>query len=52
MHSLLPQPQGPWSSRVPQLPDPGHHAYLTEIAAMMDDRKQRIGQHNAQHPPP
>ena len=52
VHPLLPQPQGPWSSRVPQLPDPGRHAYLTEIAAMMDDRKQRIGQHTAQHPPP
>jgi hypothetical protein len=37
---------------VPQLTDPGRHAYLTEIAAMMDDRKQRIGQHTAQHPPP
>ena len=37
---------------MPQLPDPGRQAYLTEIAAMMDDRKQRIGQHAAQHPPP
>ena len=52
VHPLLPQPQGPWSSRVPQLPDPGRHAYLAEIAAMMDDRKQRIGRHTAQHPPP
>ena len=52
VHPLLPQPQGPWASRVPQLPDPGRHAYLTQIAAMMDDRKQRIGQHTAQHPPP
>ena len=52
VYPLLPQPQGPWSDRVPQLPDPGRHAYLTEIAAMMDDRKQRIGQHAAQHPPP
>jgi hypothetical protein len=52
VHPLLPQPQGPWSSRVPQLPDPDRHAYLTQIAAMMDDRKQRLGQHTAQHPPP
>jgi hypothetical protein len=51
VHPLLPQPQGPWSSRVPLLPDPCRQAYLTEIAAMMDDRKQRIGQHIAQHPP-
>jgi hypothetical protein len=49
--SLLPQPQGPWAGRVPQLDDPERRAYLTEIAAMMDDRKQRLGQHAAGHPP-
>ena len=46
---LLPQPQGPWASRVPRLPDPARQAYLAEIAAMMDDRTQRLGQHAAQH---
>ena len=40
---LLPQCQGRWADRVPALADPGRQAYLTEIAAMMDDRKQRIG---------
>ena len=45
---LLPQPQGPWAERVPQLPDPERRAYLAEIAAMMDGRKQRLGQHAAQ----
>jgi hypothetical protein len=44
---LLPQPQGPWSSRVPALPDPDRQAYLAEIAVMMDDRKERLGQHAA-----
>ena len=48
---LLPQPQGPWAERVPQLPDPEHRAYLAEIAAMMDGRKQRLGQHAAQITP-
>jgi hypothetical protein len=48
---LLPQPQGPWSSRVPDLPDPDRQAYLAEIAAMMDDRKERLGQHAAQTAP-
>jgi hypothetical protein len=48
---LLPQPRGPWSARVPQLDDPERQTYLTEIAAMMDDRKQRLGQHAADHPP-
>jgi conjugative relaxase-like TrwC/TraI family protein len=51
LQHLLPQPRGPWSARVPQLDDPERQAYLTEIAAMMDDRKQRLGQHAADHPP-
>ena len=49
VHSLLPQPQGPWSERVPHLPDPDRHAHLAEIAAMMDDRTQRIGAFAASH---
>ena len=49
--SLLPQPQGPWAGRVPQLPDPARHAYLTEVAALMDDRTRRLGQRTAQMAP-
>jgi hypothetical protein len=48
---LLPQPLGPRTEWVPQLPDPGRRAYLAEIAAMMDGRKQRLGQHAAQIAP-
>ena len=48
---LLPQPQGPWAERVPRLLDLKHRAYLAEIAVMMDDRKQRLGQHAAQIAP-
>ena len=48
---LLPQPQGTWTGRVPQLPDPDRHAYLAQIAAMMDDRTRRLGQHTAQTAP-
>ena len=51
VYPLLPQPQGPWSSRVPHLPDPDRQAYLAEIATMMDDRKRRLGQHTAQTAP-
>ena len=51
VHSLLPQPQGPWSARVPHLPDPDRRAYLTEIATMMDDRIRRLGQHITQTAP-
>ena len=48
---LLPQPQGPWTSRVPQLPDPARQAYLTGVAALMDDRTRRLGQHTARTAP-
>ena len=48
---LLPQPQGPWAGRVPELPDRGRHAYLTQIAEMMDDRTRRLGRHTAQTVP-
>ncbi|MGH3221081.1 MAG: ATP-dependent DNA helicase [Streptosporangiaceae bacterium] len=51
VYPLLPQPQGSWGGRVPLLPDPARQAYLAEIAAMMDDRKQRLGQHAAQTAP-
>ncbi|HEY2261681.1 MAG TPA: helicase C-terminal domain-containing protein, partial [Streptosporangiaceae bacterium] len=39
---LLPQSQGPWTGRVPDLPDPDRRAYLARIAAMMDDRTRRL----------
>jgi AAA domain/TrwC relaxase len=51
VHPLLPQPQGPWAGRVPHLPDPDRLAYLAQIAAMMDDRKQRLGEHATQTAP-
>ena len=42
---LVPLPAGPWSARVPHLSDPERHAYTQQIAALMDARKERIGQH-------
>ena len=51
VYALLPQPQDPWAERVPQVPDPERRAYLAEIAAMMDGRKQRLGQHAAEIAP-
>ncbi len=50
--SLVPQPAGPWCAQVPALADPERRAYLAEIAAMMDARKDRIGEHAAGHAPP
>jgi hypothetical protein len=48
---LLPQPQGHRANCVPRQPDPGRQAYLDEIAALMDDRTRRLGQHTAQTAP-
>ena len=47
--ALVPLPAGPWSAQVPAITDPGRHAYVTEIAALMDARKDRIGEHAAEH---
>ncbi len=48
---LLPQRQDSWTSRVPRLPDPQRRGYLAQIAAMMDDRTRRLGQHTARTAP-
>ena len=47
--SLVPIPVGPWSAQVPRIADPERRAYVTEIAALMDARKDRIGEHAAEH---
>ena len=47
--SLVPLPAGPWSAQVPAIADPERRAYAAEIAAMMDARKDRIGEHAAGH---
>ena len=49
---LVPLPPAPWSARVPTIANPERRAYLTEIAALMDARKDRIGEHAAEHPQP
>ena len=46
---LVPLPAGPWSAQVPGIADPERRAYITEIAALMDARKDRIGEHAAEH---
>ena len=50
--ALVSAPAGPWSAQVPALADPERRAWLTEIAALMDARKDRIGEHAAEHAPP
>ncbi len=50
--SLVPLPPGPWSGQVPPIADPERRAYLTEIAELMDARKDRIGEHAAEYAVP
>jgi hypothetical protein len=47
--SLVPLPPRPWSAQVPAIADPERRAYVTEIAAAMDARKDRLGEHAAEH---
>ena len=47
--SLVPLPPRPWSAQVPALTDPERRAYVAEIATLMDARKDRIGEHTAEH---
>ena len=46
---LVPLPAGPWSAQVPAIADPERRAYAAQIAALMDARKDRIGEHAAEH---
>jgi conjugative relaxase-like TrwC/TraI family protein len=46
---LVPLSAGPWSAQVPAIADPERRAYTAQIAATMDTRKDRIGQHAAEH---
>jgi hypothetical protein len=46
---LVPLPSRPWSAQVPAIADAERRAYVTEIAALMDARKDRIGEHAAEH---
>ena len=47
--SLVPLPPRPWSTQVPELEDLERQAFAAQIAAMMDARKERIGEHAAEH---
>ena len=50
--ALIPRPPGPWSAQVPEIADPARRTYITQIAALMDARRDRIGEHAADHVPP
>jgi AAA domain len=44
---IAPAQWRPWSERVPQLADPARQRFVTELAAAMDTRRTRIGEHAA-----
>ena len=46
---VVPLPPGPWSAQVPAIADPDRRAYAAQIAVLMDARKDRIGEHAAEH---
>ena len=45
--ALIPRPAGPWSAQLPDIADPERRGYTAQIAAAMDARKDRIGEHAA-----
>ena len=45
--ALVPRPAGPWSAQLPDIADPERRGYAAQIAALMDARKDRIGEHAA-----
>ena len=49
---FLPVPPRPWSDRIPPTRDPEQQRFLTDLAAAMDARKERIGEHLSDAPPP
>ena len=49
INPLVPQPAGPWSAQVPEIADPERQRFVAELAAAMDARKERIGEHAAEH---
>jgi hypothetical protein len=48
---LPPRMEDSWTARLPRLADPELGRYMAEVAAAMDDRQRRIGEHVAQERP-
>jgi predicted RecB family endonuclease len=48
---MTPRPGGRWADRVPEFADPEIRGYLGKVATLMDERRERIGQHAAEHQP-
>jgi conjugative relaxase-like TrwC/TraI family protein len=51
VNAMTPRPTGRWADRVPDVADPEIREYLGRVATLMDERRERIGQHAAEHKP-
>src|SRR5262249_11459924 len=51
VNAMAPQPAGRWADRVPLVADAEIRDYLGKLATLMDERRERIGQHASQHQP-
>jgi hypothetical protein len=51
VNTMTPRPPGPWADQVPAVADPQIRDYLGQLAQQMDERRDRIGQHAAEHQP-
>src|SRR6516165_3531529 len=51
VNTMTPRPTSRWADRVPDPSDPEVREYLGKLATLMDERRDRIGQHAAEHQP-
>jgi hypothetical protein len=51
VNAMAPQPAGRWADRMLQVADPEIREYVGKLATLMDERRERIGHHAAQHQP-
>jgi hypothetical protein len=51
VNAMTPRPVGRWADRVPEVADPEIGDYLAKLATLMDERRNRIGQHATEYLP-
>jgi hypothetical protein len=51
VNAMAPRLLGRWADRVPDVADPEMSDYLGQLATLMDERRERIGAHAAEHQP-
>jgi hypothetical protein len=51
VNAMTPRPVGRWADRAPEVADPEIRKYLGKLATLMDERRERIGEHAVGHQP-